>query len=213
MMCEQLVIFGAGGHAKVVVDAIERQGRYEIAFLADAAVDRVGMTVAGYSVIGEEEGFSAPSKGIRHAIIAIGNNEARKRVAEVATSAGFDLVTVIHPAAVTAPTARIGVGTLVMPGCVINADAYVGNNVIVNTGAVVEHDCVVGDDVHIAPNATLCGGVQVGPLSLVGAGATVLVGVRVGAGAVIGAGSTVLYDVPDGKCAVGTPCRILEKKV
>lgn len=210
-MPEKVVVFGAGGHAKVVVDAIEREGRFEVAFLADAAPELIGKTVLGYPVRTEEDGFAAPSFGIGLAIIAIGRNAVRARIAGAARRMGMNLVTVIHPAAIVAPSALIGAGTLVMPGSVVNADARVGENVIVNTGAVVEHDCVVGDNAHIAPNATLCGGVQIGAGSIVGANATVLIGLNVGANTTIGAGSTVIGHIPDGVTAVGSPCRILEK--
>lgn len=210
-MPEKLVIFGAGGHAKVVIDAVEREGRYEIAFLADADASRVGSTVLGYPVRMEEDGFAAPSAGITNAIVAIGGNATRRRIAGAARRLGLQLATVIHPGAIVARTARIGEGSLVMPGSIINADARIGDNVIVNTGAVIEHDCSIGDDAHIAPNATLCGGVVVGSGTLIGAGSTVLVGIRIGSGATIGAGSTVLEDIADGVRAVGSPCRVLEK--
>lgn len=211
-MPEKIVVFGAGGHAKVVIDTLEREGKYTIAFLADADPSRFGSSVLGYPVRKEEDGFAAPSEGIAWAFVAIGSNTTRRRIAGAAVRMGLALATTIHPSAIVAPTARIGAGTLVMPGAIINADARIGANVIVNSGAIVEHDCVIGEDVHIAPNATLCGGVAVGAGTLVGAGATLLPCVGVGAGVSIGAGSTVLADLPDGVTATGSPCRILEKK-
>lgn len=211
-MSERLVIFGAGGHAKVIIDAVERQRIYEVALLVDADPSRVGTSVLGHEVQEEALGFEALSEGIRHAIVAIGNNEIRRRIADIARGKGLTLATVIHPGSVVARSAQLGAGTLVMPGAIINADARVGANVIVNTGAVIEHDCRIGDDVHIGPHATLCGGVAVGAGSLIGAGATVLVGVSIGQGVLVGAGSTVLAGVPDGARVAGSPCRPLESK-
>ena len=211
-MVERIVVFGAGGHAKVVIDAIALQGKYEVALLADADPSLVGCMVQGYLICSEAEGLAALDEGISTAIIAIGGNAARRRVANLACEKGFRLATVIHPAAVVSHTATIGPGTLVMPGSVINADARVGMNTVINTGAVVEHDSIVGDHVHIAPSTTLCGGVHVGSGVLIGAGATVVPGVTIGMDALIGAGSTVLADIPAGACAVGSPCRILERK-
>lgn len=209
-MAEKVIVFGAGGHGKVTIDALLRQGVHEIAFLADADQARHGSFVCGYEVKSEAAAFEALEAGVSRAIVAVGNNAVRRQLATAIAGKGFLLVSVIHPAAVIAPTAKIGAGTLVMPGSIVNADARIGDNVIINTGAVVEHDCEVGDHVHIGPHATLCGGVRVGAGALVGAGATVLVGVRIGAGATIGAGSTVLRDVPDGATAVGSPCRIVK---
>ncbi len=209
-MNEKIVIFGAGGHAKVVIDALESEGKYQIAFIADVDAARIGTTILGYPIRPEEEGFAAVSMGVTTAMIAIGANASRCRLAIQARQLGFTLATVIHPNALVSRTAVVGLGSLVMPGGVINADVRIGENVIINSGAVIEHDCVVGDDVHIAPNATLCGGVHVGRGSLIGAGSTILVGVSIGAEAVIGAGSTVLSSIPAKARAVGSPCRILE---
>ncbi len=209
-MPEKVVVFGAGGHGKVVVDALLRQGIHEIAFLADADEARHGDFVCGYEIKSEAAAFDACKKGVSRAIIALGNNAIRRQLAAAIIEQGFSLISVIHPASVVAPTAGIGLGTLVMPGCILNADARVGKNVIVNTGAVIEHDCHVGDHAHVGPHATLCGGVRVGSGTLIGAGAAVLVGVHIGEGVTIGAGSTVLHDIPDGVTAVGSPCRILK---
>lgn len=204
-MLEKIVIFGAGGHAKVVIDAIEMAGRHEVAFLADADRVRVGTWLKGYLVCSEQEGFAAGKRGFNHAFVAIGQNETRKRIAHMAKGCGFTLATIVHPAAVVSTGATLGAGTLVMPGCVINADAVVGTNVIINTSSIVEHDCRVGDNSHIAPGVTLCGGVNIGDDTLIGAGAIILPGVKVGARATVGAGAVVLSNVPDGATAKGIP--------
>jgi sugar O-acyltransferase (sialic acid O-acetyltransferase NeuD family) len=212
MMPEKVVVFGSGGHAKVVIDAIEREGLYQVAFLADVDLTRCGNQVLGYPIRSEAEGLGASAEGVAKAIVAIGDNVVRRRIAEAVLHSGLTLVNAIHPEAVVARSAKLGVGTLVMPGSIINADARIGDNVIINSGAIVEHDCDVDDGAHVAPSATLCGGARVGAGTLIGAGATVLPGVCVGAGAQIGAGATVLQDVPEGATAAGSPCRILEKK-
>ncbi|MCC7310710.1 MAG: acetyltransferase [Sulfuritalea sp.] len=207
-MPEQIVIFGAGGHAKVVVDAIELEGRHVIAFVADADAGLHGTTLQGYRVRSEAEGFAAPACGVAHAFVAIGRNEVRQRIANMATGCGLVLARVVHPAATVARSAALGAGTLVMPGCVVNADARIGTNVIINTGAIIEHDCRVGDGTHIAPRVTLCGGVRIGAGTLVGAGAVILPGVKVGAGATVGAGALVMSDVPDEATIFGVPARV-----
>ena len=207
-MSEKIVIFGAGGHAKVAIDAIDMAGEYGIAFLADADDARVGSTVRGYLVCAEREGFVAGIKACSHAFVAIGHNQARKRVACMAKEYGFSLATIVHPGAIVSAGVTLGEGTLVMPRSVVNADAVIGANVIINTGAIVEHDCRVGDNSHVAPGATLCGGVTVGEDSLIGAGAIIVPGVKVGAQVIVGAGALVLSDVPDGAIAIGVPARI-----
>lgn len=186
----RIAVFGAGGHGKVVVDAIERNGGLVVACVADDR-PQAGAVVLGHDVAGGRGALLACRAEIDGVIVAIGDNNARREVAGWVVAQGFELHSVVHPAAVIAPSATVGPGTLVMPGAVVNADARIGANAIVNTGAVVEHDCEVGEAVHVAPRAVLCGGASVGSGTLVGAGAVLLPGVKVGAGLLIKAGTVV----------------------
>lgn len=204
-----IFVVGASGHAKVVIDAIERGGRYEVAFICDDAAAKRGTELMGYPVVGDRTELLARRGEARRGIVAIGDNAARWQVAEWLVQNGCVLVEVVHPAAVIGREVRIEAGTVVMAGCVINSGAHVGRNAIINTGATVDHDCAVGDGAHVGPGAHLCGHVTIGARTLVGAGTTAIPSVRIGADAVIAAGSTVISDVPDRARAGGTPCRPL----
>jgi sugar O-acyltransferase (sialic acid O-acetyltransferase NeuD family) len=201
-------VFGASGHAKVVIDALERTGLARVTFVCDDAKPKRGTRFMGYPV-GDREDLLARRGETSVGVVGIGDNAARVEVARWLVEQGCALISVVHPSASVGREVEIGEGTVVMAGCVINSGASLGRNVILNTGASVDHDCTVGDGVHIAPGARLCGGVSVGAGALIGAGTTIIPGVRVGAGALIGAGSTVLKDVPDGARAGGNPCRLL----
>lgn len=206
-MKEQIFVFGASGHAKVVIDIIEQQGLYEIAFLADDDPALRGTLVYGYQVIGGKDDLLA--RGIKHGIVAIGSNNARHAVSAWLADNGFELIRTIHPAAQLARGILIGAGTVIMAGTVINADTVVGAGVIVNTCASVDHDCVIGDYTHIAPGATLCGTVQVGTGSFICAGATVIPNLNIGANVTVGAGATVISSISDNLTVTGTPARVL----
>ena len=205
----RLVVYGASGHAKVVIDAIEREGRNVVAFVCDDAAAKKGTELMGYPVIGGRDAFLEWRSEAAAGVVAIGDNRIRALVASWLAAQGCGLAPVVHPAATIARDVEIGDGSVVMAGCVINSGARLGRNVIVNTGATVDHDCEIGDAVHIGPGAHLCGHVAVGAATFVGAGTTIVPLVRVGADAVIGAGSTVLQNVPDGARAAGSPCRPL----
>ena len=208
---EKLVVFGAGGHAKVVIDIIEQQGSYEIAGLLDDDLKHQGQRFFGYPVLGTRADLPRLiSAQLRHAIVAIGDNADRAAVATHLDQLGWSLVSAVHPRASIGRGVNIGPGTVVMAGCVVNADAYLGAQVIVNTGATVDHDCRIEDGVHIAPGCHLCGNVGVGQGSLLGAGATVTPGVRIGNKAIVGAGSTVIHDVADETRVSGSPARPLD---
>ena len=203
----RVAVFGAGGHGKVVVDAIERNDGLVVACVADDH-PQPGAVLLGHAVIGGRVEMLARRGGIDSAIVAIGDNHARMVVAGWLLEQGFVLQSVAHPGAAVAPSASIGAGALIMPGAVVNADARIGANAIINSGAVVEHDCEVNEGVHVAPGAVLCGGACVGACTLIGAGAVILPGVTVGAGATVGAGSLVPSDVPDGAKIFGVPARV-----
>ena len=204
-----LFVYGASGHAKVVIDAIERSGGAKVVFVCDDAPGKHGGTLMGYPVIGGRKELLERRSEAARGIVGIGDNAIRAQVAGWLLDNGCTLATVVHPSASIGREVALGDGTVVMAGCVINSGATVGRNVIINTGATIDHDCEIGDSSHVAPGAHLCGHVRVGAETLIGAGATIIPGVRVGSRAVIGAGSTVLSDVPDGARAGGNPCRLL----
>lgn len=201
---EPLFVFGASGHAKVVIDIIEKQGQYQIAFLVDDNPNLKGAHVYGYRVIGGREKLSDT---MLPAIVAIGDNVARMKVAEWLEGRGFALSIAVHPSAQIARGAVIGAGTVVMASAVVNSDTVIGNNVIVNTCAVIDHDCMIGDGVHVAPGCHLCGNVRIGHGSLIGVGTNVIPGVTIGEGVIVGAGATVISDVQDGAKIVGSPAK------
>lgn len=208
---EKLVVFGAGGHAKVVIDIIEQQGNYEIAGLLDDNLEHRGKHFFGYPVLGTRADLPALiSAQLRHAIVTIGDNASRAAVAAHLDQHGWSFASAVHPRASIGRGVNIGPGSVVMAGCVVNADTCLGAQVIVNTGATVDHDCRIEDAVHIAPGCHLCGGVSVGQGSLVGAGSTVTPGIKIGCRAIVGAGSTVIRDVADETKVSGSPARPLD---
>ena len=208
---ERLIVFGAGGHAKVVIDIIEQQGIYAIAGLLDDDPKHQGQRFFGYPVLGTRAALPALiSAELRHAIVTIGDNAIRAAVAALLDEHGWRCASAVHPRASIGRGVEIGPGSVVMAGCVVNADTTLGAQVIVNTGATVDHDCRIGDAVHIAPGCHLCGGVSVGAGSLLGAGSTVTPGVRIGSKVIIGAGSTLIRDVADAAKVSGSPGRPLD---
>jgi len=206
-----VVGFGAGGHAKVVIEVLRSRGEYKIVGLLEARRELRGTTVLGVEVLGNDSLMGElKQRGIEHAFIGVGtvgNAQPRRELYEKVLSSGFEIVAAIHAAAVVSSSAQIGVGPTIMAGAIVNANAVIGDNVIVNTGAIVEHDCVIGDHTHIATGARLAGGVQVGPGSHIGIGAVVRQEIRIGAGAIVGAGAVVVKDVPDGKTVIGVPAK------
>lgn len=193
-----MYLYGASGHAKVIIDILEAQGK-KIAGLVDD--NPVLSELLGYKVYHDKEDKYP-------IIISIGDNKTRKKVSELLPNVPFE--SAIHPSAILSPRCDIAEGTVVMQGAIIQSSSKIGKHCIINTSATVDHDCLVDDFVHISPHATLCGNVSVGEGSWIGAGTTIIPGVKIGKWCVIGAGSVVTKDIPDYALAVGNRCKVIK---
>jgi sugar O-acyltransferase (sialic acid O-acetyltransferase NeuD family) len=196
----KILLQGGADHAKVVVDCLLAQG-FDIVAIYDP------------KYTGELFGIPHKGKYNKHdhpdarAIIAIGDNSIRKRVAE---SSSHEFENAIHPSVIFSSRATIGTGSMIMHGVIIQANSKIGDHVIINTGARIDHDCMVGNFVHVAPGAVLCGTISVGEGAFIGAGAIVTPGRTIGAWAIVGAGAVVIHDIPDYAVAVGNPARVIK---
>ena len=205
--------FGAGGHAKSLLEAVRSAGTFAPVALLDEDSGRAGSEMLGVPVLSEEGALERFLKdGVAHAFVGVGGTRdraPRRRVFELLLGAGFELPPIVHAAAVVSPSARLGRGVQVLAAAVVNADAEIGDGAIVNTGAVVEHDCRIGAHAHTAPRAVLAGGVTIGTEAHIGIGAVVIEGVRVGTSAFVAAGAVVVNDVEKGVRVAGVPAREL----
>jgi sugar O-acyltransferase (sialic acid O-acetyltransferase NeuD family) len=210
-MLPRLLVFGGGGHAKVVIDAAEKSERFSEILVADDDPAMWGKLSMGYVVIGGRDAVLAISGERPLVNVAIGVNATRATVSVWMQENGFELATVMHPSVQLGRGVRIGAGSFLAAGAVVNSDATLESNVIVNTAAAVDHDCQVGAAVHLGPGCRLCGNVSVGRQSLLGAGVVVIPSVRIGVSVLVGAGSTVIGDLADGVRVAGSPARALRQ--
>lgn len=211
---KKLIILGAGGHARTVLECIDRS-QFEVIGFVDKDSAREGEMVSGFPVLGDD---SLPekwlSKGIDCCIIGIGhlgNAGIRNRLYHKYEAAGFEMIIAVHAAAHVSQNAYVGLGTVVMPGAIINTGAVINNNCIINTGTIIEHDVKISQGVHIAPGCVIAGASSVGVNAFVGAGSTVINGIQIGENSIIGAGSVVISDIPENSLALGTPAKVIRE--
>lgn len=214
-MIPQLVIVGAGGHARVLAEIAKLSGQYRLIGFTDPIPELKDQKIMSSPVIGTDEVLpELRTQGVDAAIIGVGSvgvNGTRKGLFETILQIGFSPVVLVHPTAVVSPTVQIGQGTSIMANAIVNANAELGDNVIVNSGAIIEHDCLIGEHVHVATGARLASGVQVSSGSHIGVGASVIQGIRIGCESLIGAGAVVVRDIPDHVTVYGVPARIVRK--
>ena len=211
-----VIVLGAGGHAKVVIDILLKCGRTVLA-AADSKPHAAGDRLLGVPLIENEDYvFEHPADMIDLALGVgmpsrdpVAGLRSRRAIAERFMTRGYRFPPLLHPSAVIATGCTIDRGAQIMAGAVLQPMCTIGAFVIVNTGATVDHDCDIGEGSHVAPGVTLGGAVRVGAMTLIGIGSTVRQGIVIGSDVLIGAGSVAIADVPDGERQAGIPARRL----
>ncbi len=193
-------IYGAGGHGKVLLDAMQKSNLKCEGFIDDQVLNQwMGLPVFPSSSLNDMKDVELH--------IAIGNCKAREEIVNKFQNLKF--ISIYHPNAIISSRAKIEVGTFLAAGSIIGPDAKVGKHSIINHHAVIDHDCSIGDFCHIAPHVSLGGGVKVGLGVLIGAGAIVLPGIKIADYVTVGAGSIVTNDIAPGVTVVGNPARAI----
>lgn len=204
-----VIILGAGGHGRVVLDLLKSLG-HEAAGFIDRNQVLWGQVIDGVPVIGgDDEILKKPPGEIRLAmgLGGVGDNRPRMSLYEMFCARGYFFPCFFHPSSIVSGTASTGGASMVMAGAVIQAGCILGKNVIINTGALVDHDCRIGDHVHVAPGAVLSGGVTVGSGAHIGTGAVVIQNIHIGEDSVVAAGAVIVRDVSRGSVVMGVPGR------
>lgn len=205
----KIVIFGAGGHAKVVAEIAALNQWDVIGFIDGVNPLRKGETFYSSKVLGGNEVLESLLRNdVKHAIVAFGDNRMRVQTARNLLKQGFQLPSAIHPSSICAGDAKIGDGTIIAAGAVIGPSTSIGQYVIVNTQATLDHECSVCDGAHIGPGAVVTGGVVIGECSWIGAGAVISDHINVGADSIVGAGSVVINNIPDAVISYGVPAKV-----
>lgn len=207
---KQLVMLGAGGHAKVLLSLLRSAGLQVVGVCDPRFDDGSQRQWRGVPVLGGDAALASLDPARVHLVNAVGQvvgKVARRELFEQMRARGFRFATLVHPRAVVDETASLAEGVQVMAGAVIQADTRIGENSIVNTCASIDHDCVVAANVHVAPGVTICGGAHIGDEAFIGTGATVLPGVVVGSRAVLAAGTTLTRDLAAGRMLLGAAAR------
>lgn len=204
-----VIVLGAGGHAKVLIDALQRAG-VEIAGATDADPGKCGKSLLGVTVFGGDDvlgRYLPDSVRLVNGLGSVRVDGARRRLFERFKDQGYQFAAVVHPSAIVAPDVVLAEGAQVMAGAVVQTGSRIGKNAIINTRAAVDHDCRIGEHAHIAPGATLSGAVEVGDGAHVGTGASIIQGIRIGRDCLVAAGAVVVGDVRDGAKVAGVPAK------
>lgn len=203
-----VLIFGAGGHGKVVLDILLSSEEKVTGFLDDDKAKH-GQKINGFKILGDLSFIRRPRSYIL--VLGIGNNLIREKIFNQAKAMGIAIASALHPCSIIARDVEFGEGVVVMPGAIINSGSILADGVVINTAASVDHDCQLERFCQVWPGAHLAGTVKVGEYSYVGTGAAVIQNIMIGRQVMIGAGAVVVKDIPDRVTAVGVPAKIVKR--
>ena len=206
---ERCVILGCGGHGRVVLDILANARQYDVVGFIDSNRAMVGRRIDGIEVLGQPGDLERirDDRGVSRAIVAVGENGARRGLADRLEAMGFELINAIHPSANLARNVTLGRNIVIAAGGLVCAHCQIGDSVILNTGCIIDHETLIGTATHICPGARVAGRVTIESGAFVGIGATIIQHIRVGYEAVIGAGAVVIADVAPLSTVVGVPAR------
>jgi sugar O-acyltransferase (sialic acid O-acetyltransferase NeuD family) len=196
-----IVIFGAGGHTKVIIDLINTLQDYEIVGIYDDSKEGFFQNIP---IIGKIHQINT---NYDEYIIGIGNNEIREKIYNQYQNLPWAVL--IHPKSIVAKNAIVNKGTVIFAGAVIQTDVTIGKHCIINTNCNIDHECILSDFTSICPGSTICGNVQIGKLTFIGANSTIIQGITIGNKCLTGAGSVIIKNIENNKKVVGNPGRII----
>ncbi|MGH2110168.1 acetyltransferase [Aerococcus urinaeequi] len=204
-MSAQLIIIGAGGHAKVCYEIAEFMNQWsEITILDDKSENdffKISGPISTFTDYPDADFF-----------VAIGSNDVRRRFYEMIIEKQYNLATLIHPSSTISKSTEIGYGTVIMPGVIVNSNTVVGNGVILNTAVTVDHDNIINDYVHISPGSHLAGNVVVGEESWIGMGTNIINNIGIKKDIIVGSSSNVVDNLSDPGLYYGNPAKFRKER-
>jgi sugar O-acyltransferase (sialic acid O-acetyltransferase NeuD family) len=193
MSKKNLILIGAGGHAKSCIDVIEKSDSYKIVGIIGLP-NEIGSKIYDYEVIGSDVDLVRFSGLYSHALIAVGQIKSpsiRIRLYEEVLAAGFEMATIIASSAYVSKRAKIGKGTFVSHGAIVNSNVDIGANCIINSNSLIEHDTQIGSHCHVATGSIINGNSSIGSGSFIGSGAILREGISVGNNSIVSMGQII----------------------
>jgi len=209
-MKKKIIVIGASGHAKVIIDIIEKEDKYEIIGLIDSYKEKGGKTF-GYAILGTEKIIPKliEEENLYGGILAIGDNFIRKelffKIKEIQSN--FKYINAIHPKSIIGAKVIIGKGVVIMPGVIVNTQSEIDDFCILNTKSTLDHECKMRKFSSLGPGTNVGGNVLIGECTAISLGAKVIENINIGKHTVVGAGSLIIRNVGDFKIAFGIPAK------
>tara|TARA_B110000438_G_scaffold296893_1_gene342315 strand:+ start:974 stop:1552 length:579 start_codon:yes stop_codon:yes gene_type:complete len=171
---KNILLIGAGGHAKSCIDVIEKQKKYKIIGLIDK--NKSAKNLFKYPIIDENIDINILYRKCKNILIAVGQIKSpsiRIKLFKKYKKFGFNFPTIISPLAHVSKYSSISEGTIIMHHAMVNASCKIGISCIINSKALIEHDVEIGNFCHISTSTILNGNVKVGNKIFIGSNSTI----------------------------------------
>lgn len=205
---EKLILIGAGGYAKSVLDSVDYYNYKVQGFIDEFSEDEQHL---GYPILAKSLDEIENKESYVY-FITIGNNTHRERWYKVLVEKKLRYINIVDKSAIISSNATIGNGCFIGKMAIVNSRAVIGDNCIVNTKALVEHGCTVGKHVNLSTNSVINGDVVVGDGTFIGSGSVTIGQLKIGSNVTVGAGAVITKDVRDDVVVAGVPAREMERK-
>ena len=160
-----LIIYGFGGHGKVVLDLARLLGYGEIGIFDELCAGQT--TTSDITFLGAYNEVLHVNVPI---ILTMGDNAIRMHLSR---KIRHQFATLVHPSASISSSASVGHGTVVLQNAVVQAATVVGRHCIINVGAVVDHDSYVSDFCHLRPHSYIAGDSRLSELTTIDPSVTI----------------------------------------
>jgi len=208
---KNILIFGSGGHASVVIDIAQQEKKYTIIGIIDEPKNT--NEISGLPILSNISTLKKLiiEEDIFGGVIAIGDNAIRAKVRDqiLLEVPHFQFVNCIHPNAVVASNVLMGEGNVMMAGSIVNPNCQISNHCIMNTKSSLDHDCKMLNFSSIAPNVTVGGNCKIGQYSAIGIGANIIHNISIGVNCIVGSGSLVTKNIKDNLVYYGVPAKFI----
>lgn len=202
-----MLIIGAKGHAKEIIEIIREKDIYNNIFFFDNITDNNKTHLFGYPIIKNFVEAARLFEIDRNFTLGLGFPEIRYKITQQFLEKGGVIVSLISNNAVVAKNIQSGTGINIMPFAAVFNDVILGNGILINSYASVHHDSKIGDFTELSPGCRILGRCTIGAMCSIGTNAVILPDIEICDNVIIGAGAIVTKNIKESGVYVGNPAK------
>lgn len=209
-MINDLIIVGAGGFGREVYSwakACFPASKYRIKGFLSNQPDDLANFDNDVGILGDEASYDIQPAD--RFLFAIGDIDTKKRIVNHLKHKGARFLSLVHPTAVIAETAKMGEGVIIGPHAFVSEHADIADFVMMHFASSCGHDSQIGKYSILSPYATVNGFTMLEDEVFLATHATVTARKIVGYRSKVSANSVAMKDVPAHSFVYGVPGKVM----